>query len=853
MFRFVDYLLLNDPMKTIFSFLFFIFCILFSSAQQPVKQSTSEIYESVQKLNFLGSVLYVAAHPDDENTRLISYFSNQVKARTAYLSLTRGDGGQNLIGPEIRESLGIIRTQELLGARSVDGGEQFFSRANDFGYSKHPDETLVIWNKDEVLKDVVSRIRNFKPDVIINRFDHRTPGRTHGHHTASAMLSMEAFDLANDTKYKTHKGSTDLWQPTRLFFNTHWFFYGSREKFEKSDKSNLLNFDTGVYYPLKGLSNNEVAAIASSQHLCQGFGRLTQRGSEQEYVELLKGTLPKDKSNIFDGIDTTWKRVKGGEAIGKILEEVEAKFNFKDPASHLPKLVEAYQLVLKLKDEHWKAIKSKELLKVIEACAGLYLEASASDSKITGNEKLSLSLEALNRSNANIVLKSFKISTKKSATFKDIILENNVKKTMKDSIFLTLNELKYTTPYWLQKKGSLGMYDVSDKELIGIPETPRGVTVDFILEIQGFPITITKPVVYRYSKPDKGELYKPFEIVPEVSVKTDAKIIISKPKEAIEVRVTVKAFKDNVKGYVNFKLPEGWSSSPQLKDLSLSKKGEEKTVSFLINSTKDATVVNMLRPRFNINNQSYSQEIAEINYDHIPSQTVLLPSEVKVVRLDIKKKGQHIGYIQGAGDNIPASLRQIGYQVTELKGAEITLDKLRKYDAIVLGLRTYNIDDAAKFYQATLHKYVENGGTLLVQYNTSRRQKVAQVAPYPLKLSRDRVTDENATVTILDKKHEVMNSPNRITEEDFEGWVQERGLYFPNEWSQEFTPLLAMNDKGEPVKKGSLLIAKYGKGNFIYTGLSFFRELPAGVPGAYKLFANLLSVGDKNTTVSSKN
>ncbi len=853
MFRFADYRLSTNAMKIIFSFFLFSFFITLSSAQEPVKQHTSEIYESVRKLNFLGSVLYLAAHPDDENTRLISYFSNHVKARTGYLSMTRGDGGQNLIGPEKGESLGIIRTQELLGARRVDGGEQFFTRANDFGYSKHPDETLVIWNKEEVLKDVVSRIRNFKPDVIINRFDHRTPGRTHGHHTSSAMLSMEAFDLANNTNYKTHKGSTDLWQPKRLFFNTHWFFYGSREKFEKSDKSNLLNFDTGVYYPLKGLSNNEVAAIASSQHLCQGFGRLTQRGTEKEYVELLKGEFPKDKSNIFDGIDTSWNRIKNGAAIGTILGDIEKHFNFKDPSVHISKLLEAYQLVLKLENDHWKAIKTKELSAIIASCAGLYLEASASDSKITANEKVVLSLETLNRSTAEIKLKSIKISTNNSETIKDVVLENNVKKVIKDSLFLELKDLHYTTPYWLENKGTLGMYNVENKELIGLPETPRGVTVDFNLEINGSPITITKPVVHRYSKPDKGELYKPFEIVPAVSIKTDAKIIISKPKEAIKVNVTVKAYKDNIDGYIKFDLPDGWRTQPQMKDIHLAKKGEEKTVTFLINSTSNDEVINMIKPNFVVTNESYNQEIVEINYDHIPSQTVLLPSEVKVVRLDIKKKGERIAYIQGAGDNIPESLRQIGYQVTELKGNEITRARLEKFDAVVLGLRTYNIDDKAKFYQDALHKYVENGGTLVVQYNTSRRQKVAQVAPYMLKLSRDRVADENAKVTILNPNHEVMNFPNKITDKDFEGWVQERGLYFPSEWSKEFTPLLAMNDKGESSKKGSLLIAKFGKGNFIYTGLSFFRELPAGVPGAYRLFANLLSIGTQKKLPSPKN
>ncbi len=838
-------------MKYFFSFLFTVFFTVLCSSQKPIKQNPSQLYESVKKLNFLGSVLYVAAHPDDENTRLISYFSNHVKARTGYLSMTRGDGGQNLIGPEIGPLLGVIRTQELLGARGVDGGEQFFTRANDFGYSKHPDETLIIWNKEEVLKDVVSRIRKFKPDVIINRFNHRTPGSTHGHHTSSAMLSVEAFDLANDKNYKTHKGATELWQPKRMFFNTSWWFYGSEKKFAEADKSKMLNFDVGVFYPSSGLSNNEVASMASSQHLSQGFGRLSTRGSQQEYVEFLKGDFPKDKSNIFDGIDTSWNRVKGGKAIGDILEKVEQDFNFKDPSIHLSDLLKAYQLLQKVDDEHWKAIKSKELLAIIQSCAGLYLEASASDSKITANEKVGVSLEAINRSNAQITLKSVKLSAHKFETPKDILLKNNMKETFKDSLFLELGSLKYTTPYWLENTGTLGMYNVLDAQLIGLPETPRGITVDFNLEINGMPITITKPVVHRYSKPDKGELYKPFEMVPEVSVKTDAKIIISKPKEPIAINVTVKAMKDDVDGYILFDLPKSWSAKPTMKSIHLSKKGEEKTIPFLLNSTNGETIVN-IKATFVVNNETYDKEVVEINYDHIPSQTVLLPSETKVVRLDIKKKGEHIGYIQGAGDNIPESLRQIGYKVTELKAADIKLENLQQFDAVVLGLRTYNIDDAAKFYQAALHSYVEQGGNLLVQYNTSRRQKVAQVAPYTLKLSRDRVTDENAAVRILNPQHEVLNFPNKITNADFDGWVQERGLYFPNEWAKEFTPLLSMNDKGETPKEGSLLIAKYGKGHFIYTGLSFFRELPAGVPGAYRLFANLLSVG-KNEYASSTN
>ena len=826
--------------------LFVFSCLTTLSAQQPKKLNSSEIYEAIQKLNVLGSVLYIAAHPDDENTRLISYMSNQVKARTAYLSLTRGDGGQNLIGPEIRELLGVIRTQELLAARRVDGGEQRFSRANDFGYSKHPDETLAIWNKDEVLSDVVWTIRNFKPDVIINRFDHRSPGTTHGHHTSSAMLSMEAFDLANDaSKYASQLQLTDTWQPKRIFFNTSWWFYGSQEKFEEADKSNMLNFNIGVFYPSKGLSNNEVAAIASSQHLCQGFGRLSQRGTQEEYIEFLKGEPLNGSNNIFEGIDTSWSRVKGGKAVGEILYKVEQNFNFRNPATHLPQLLEAYKLLQNIEDKHWKSVKTKELKTIIEACAGLYLEASANVPYTAPNTTVSLNIEALNRSNATIDLVSYKLSTLNSGTSKNMKMQNNQRLNFDEGITIP-NNASYTTPYWLNKKSTLGMYHVDNQDLIGRPETPRAVFVDFNLNIEGTPITFTKPVIYRYSEPDKGELYRPFEIIPEVSASISDKVFIFDNDQQKEIEVTVKAGRDAIEGYVQMAYPNDWSVFPQKQKIEIVNKGDVQKVVFTVIPPKTQSE-GLITPMVNINGNFYTDELIEIDYSHIPFQTVLMPSESKVVRLDIEKRGNNIGYIEGAGDVVPESLRQIGYNVTIIKPEQISAENLVNFDAVVVGIRAYNILDELKFKQKFLLDYVKEGGNLIVQYNTNRRLKVDDLAPYHLQLSRDRVTDENASVTILNPNHSLLNFPNKITSQDFEGWVQERGLYFPNEWSEEFTPLLSMNDKGESSKEGSLLFAKYGKGNYIYTGLSFFREFPAGVSGAYRLFANLLSAGKEET------
>ena len=835
-------------MQKLLASVLFLLCFSFSTqAQQPEKLNASEIHQAVKKLNFLGSVLYLAAHPDDENTRLISYMSNHVKARTAYLSLTRGDGGQNLIGPELRELLGVIRTQELLAARRTDGGEQRFTRANDFGYSKHPDETLAIWNKNEVLSDVVLAIRQFKPDIIINRFDHRSPGTTHGHHTSSAMLSVEAFDLANDKNaYPEQVKQYGTWQPKREFFNTSWWFYGSEEKFEEADKTNLLNFDIGVYYPALGVSNNEIAALASSQHLCQGFGRLSQRGSQTEYIELIKGDLPKDKSNIFDGINTTWTRVKGGEQIETILKNVETNFNFENPAAHLDQLLQARQLILAIDSPQWKDQKIKEINKIIEACAGLYLEASANTPTASTGQIIDIDIEALNRSNATIKLDSYTISNNSINSNYGKLLKANDKQVLKEKITIA-NSLQPTAPYWLNQKGSLGMYKVEDKNLIGKPETPRAITIDFHLNINGFPFTVTKDLVYRYSKPDKGELYRPFEIIPEASAKINQKVIIFDNDQQKEIPVTVQAGKDNLEGYITIAHPNGWSVFPEKQKIAIANKGQEQTFIFTIIPPKNQSE-GLISPMVTIGDKTYTKELVEINYEHIPFQTVLLPSESKIVRLDIKKRGENIAYIEGAGDVVPESLQQIGYNVMILKPEDITPERLSAFDAVVVGIRAYNIVETLKFKQEILFDFIDKGGNMVVQYNTNRGIKVDNIAPFDLQLSRDRVTDENAEVTLLAPNHEVLNFPNKITTKDFEGWTQERGLYFPDQWSSDFTPILSMHDKDETAKTGSLLVAKHGKGYYIYTGLSFFREFPVGVSGAYRLFANMLSIGKQDIT-----
>lgn len=815
--------------------------------QKPKNYSSTAIHHELQKLNFLGTALYVAAHPDDENTRLISYLSNQQKARTIYLSMTRGDGGQNLIGPELRELLGVLRTQELLAARRVDGGEQRFTRANDFGYSKHPNETLKIWDKEQVLGDVVRAIRQLKPDVIINRFDHRSQGRTHGHHTSSAMLGLEAFDLAaNKDAYSSQLETLNVWQPERIFFNTSWWFYGSRENFEKADKSNMLQFDVGVYYPQLGVSNNEIASLASSQHLCQGFGRVATRGSQNEYVELLKGSLPNDKTNIFDGINTTWSRIEGGKEIGGILNKIESDFNFIEPSSHLPQLITAYQLLQKTNDEHWKALKSEQLKNIILACSGLYLEASAESSSSYPGATVKINIEALNRAAPSVTLKSIALAGTATSEQIDASLKKNKKEIYELELFVPQNKT-FTSPYWLNEVGTLGMYTVSQEKLIGRPETPAAFSASFKLDFDGIEMTFEKPIIHRYSKPDKGEIYEPFVVLPEATASFDDDVIIFSDGGQKQITVNIKAGKDNLNGKVSLEHPKGWIVENNDLDFSIAKKGGMISKSFTVRPP-NSEAEGYIKAKLEIDGKTYEKSLVEINYDHVPKQSILLPAQAKVVRLNIQKSGEHIGYIVGAGDKVPESLEQIGYQVHTINVEEIQEGTLDKYDGIVVGIRAYNVIEPLKYKQSYLLDYVKNGGNMIVQYNTAGRwnNQFENIAPYDITISRDRVTDENAPVEIIAKNHALVNFPNEITEKDFEGWVQERGLYFPNQWGDEFTPILSMHDEGETPKKGSLLVAPYGKGNYIYSGLSFFRELPAGVSGAYKLFANMLSLGKEN-------
>lgn len=811
------------------------------NAQQPQKPNSVEIYNQIQKLNFLGSVLYIAAHPDDENTRLISYFSNETKARTAYLSLTRGDGGQNLIGSQLRELLGVIRTQELIEARKIDGGEQFFTRANDFGFSKNPDETLEIWDKEKVLSDIVFAIRKFQPDVIINRFDHRTSGNTHGHHSASAMLSVESFAKANNPNvFPEQLSLVQPWQTKRQFFNPSWWFYGSQAKFDAANKSNFISMQTGVYYASTGKSNQEIAALSRSCHQSQGFGSTGSRGGETEYLELINGELPKGKTNIFEGIDTSWNRVKGGKPIGELITKIASEFDFKNPSASIPDLAKAYSMIQSVDETHWKPIKSEEIKKIITACAGLYLEAVAQNQEATPGSLLKLRLEAINRSPIAMQLVSVTTLLESKNVSQNRELKNNVLQNINLDLQLP-STVEYTQPYWLKDKGTEGIYAVSDQKNIGIPDIIREVKVVFNVLIDGTEIPFERIVIYKYNDVVKGEIYNYLDIVPEVTTSILDKVSLFTTPKKKYIAIKIKAGKDNVKGDLQLELPKNWVVLPKSIPFNLEKNGAEQTVYFEVTppNLQDEAVAKSVAI---IEGKRFDKEQIIIDFDHITKQQVLKSSESKFIRLDLETNNERIAYIMGAGDEVPNCLIQMGYKVTLLNAAEISPEKLANFDVVMTGIRAYNTIDALANKQNILFDFVKGGKTMLVQYNTPKDIETENIAPFSLTISGDRVTDENAEVRFLAPNHPVLNWPNAITAKDFQGWKQEQGLYYPNEFDKAFTAILSSNDKGESPKKGALLIAPYGKGNYVYTGLSFFRELPEGVLGAYKLLANMISL-----------
>ena len=821
-------------MKGLFS-LFFVLSIS-SVTYAQAQPDGAQLKQKFKKLNVLGSVLYVAAHPDDENTRIIALMANERLMETAYLSMTRGDGGQNLIGSEIRDLLGLIRTQELLAARKIDGGKQFFTRAIDFGFSKSADETFKIWDKEEILSDVVKVFRQYQPDVIITRFppDKRAG---HGHHTGSAILAEEAFDIsAKAEKFPEQIKEFGTWQVTRLYTNTgRWWNTTINEQ-----TPGIVSLNVGAYNELLGKSNSEISALSSSQHKSQGWGRAGQRGYDAEFLEYAKGE--KAEKDIFEGINTSWSRVKGGSKVQSLVTDAIQSFDAENPAASVSLLFQIRKEILILENSVWKIRKLKEVEQLIQDCLGLYIEAKANQYWISPGQEVSVNFEVINRSNVGVTLQEIKSEALSFDSTLALLLKNDVSVVFKSKKTLNVSKT-YSDPYWLQQPHGLGLFSVTNKALIGKPQNDPAVTISFKLKVGEEILSLTRPMIYKWTDQVKGELWRPAEIVPPISVSLTEKVLIFSDENPRDVNVKIESASEiALHGNLTLQLPSGWRSEPASVPFKLKARGEERIVNFKLYPSKNE-ITSTLKGIAEVNGKTYDQAIQTIAYDHIPTQTLLPKAEAKLARINLKSEGNQIGYIRGAGDDIPTALRTMGYEVWEMRNDEVSLENLKRLDAIVLGIRALNVNERIRFVMPVLLEYVKLGGTVVVQYNTNGNIATDNFSPYPLKVSRERVTEEQAEVRILKPDHPVLNIPNKITARDFEGWVQERGLYFASEWDSNFESILSMNDVGETPKDGGLLVAKYGEGYYIYTGLSFFRQLPEGVSGSYKLFANIVSLG----------
>ncbi len=785
----------------------------------------------------------IAAHPDDENTALLAYMAKGRKMRTAYLSLTRGEGGQNLIGSEQGPLMGLIRTQELLAARRVDGAEQFFSRAIDFGFSKTADETLAKWGREAVLSDVVWVIRRFRPDAVLLRFS-GTPRDGHGHHQSSAILGKEAFTVAADpTRFPEQLKHVQPWQAKRLYWNV--FAFNRQMEQEAAAMADRISMDVGEYDPELGLSFGEIAGISRSQHRSQGMGAAERKGAMPQQLTWVAGE--KASTDLFDGVDTTWNRVPGGASLGSALEAVAKAFRVDHPEASVPALIEARRKIAALaKQDAWAALKLKEIDEVIAEAAGLSLDASARQQIAPAGGALKLQINAINRSHVAASLDSVSV-TGGAPTTEAKPLEFN--KPVQIAYEAALPAGSYNQPFWLRAQPGETMYKIDDPLLIGVPDLGSNYQAHFRVTLAGESIEIDRPVMNRYVDQVRGELTRPIIVAPAVAVGFSERSLVFPSAAARGVEVHLRANQAGVNGELRIEAPPGWRIEPASRNFKIEDLGGMSTAQFMVTPpAKDSS--GDLRAVARVGGIEIRHDMKIIDYEHIPAQTVFNESRASVVRVDAKVLARRVGYVMGAGDEVPAALKQLGVEVVQLSPDDLARADLSGFDTIVTGVRAYNVSKDLRANQPRLLEYVEKGGTMIVQYNVApggfgggNPKLLEKIGPYPMQISNDRVTLETATLKPTKPDHFLLQSPNQITDRDYEGWVQERGLYFARTWDPRYTALWEVSDPGEKPAQGATLYTRYGKGIYIFTPMAWFRQLPAGVPGAYRLFANFLSAG----------
>jgi len=780
--------------------------------------------QRLKRLQTTASVMMIGAHPDDEDSALLAYLARGENARTAYLSLTRGDGGQNIIGPELFESLGVIRTEELLQARRLDGAEQFFTRAYDYGFSKTLDEAKRKWPEEIIKCDVVRAIRSFKPLVVISLWS-GTANDGHGQHQYSGYISPIAVKAAGDSGQCADAGPA--WQVLK--------FYG-----RGGDSQTALRINTGKYDPLFGRSYFEIAMEGRSQHRSQGEGRVELRGDQFSTLRLVDSRVAKveKETNVFDGLDTK-------------------------PKSPPPTSASLDDLVAAYKERPANASDRGDLAEAIKLAAGIQIDALADRETVVPDQQFDIAVKVYSRNAPDSKVKAITWSSaawhvtkaEPPGTANAAFVSRESANQFSYFTARVPGDAEPTQPYWLkvERKGEMFVWPTdSDQDL---PFQPDPLVVSVKVEMNGTDVTFEQPVQYRFADPARGEIRRDLNIVPALSVAMDQNILIVPDGGKIQKRRLTMTVTNNTSGPITgvadlmINSQNDWKIVPSTSAISLKIRGEKVSVPYDITIPSGTNSGSYdVTGSVTVGESKFDQEMHTIAYPHIQSHRFYSQAQTKAEIFELKTIPVNIGYIMGSGDDVPDGIRQMGLNVSMID--DLSSADLSKFDSIVVGIRASEVRPDFAANNNKLIDWVRNGGNLIVQY---QRSAFAQqnLAPFPMTMndtqrtaagSTSRVVDENAKVTILEPTNPVFNFPNKITEADFEGWIQERDLYNWVTFDKQYTPLLESHDAGEQPNNGGMVIAQIGKGTYVYTSYSWFRQLPAGVPGAYRMFANLLSL-----------
>jgi LmbE family N-acetylglucosaminyl deacetylase len=834
-----------------------------TTAQVPEDRGAMGLAQALKRLDVVASVLHTGAHPDDENSALLAWLSRGQGVRTAYLSATRGDGGQNLLGPELFEALGVIRTEELLAARRFDHAQQFFTPNYEFGFSKTSDETFQKWGHEQVLGDFVRVIRQFKPEIIISAFT-GTPQDGHGHHQVAGIITQEAFKVAADPSRFPEYGKP--WQAKKLYL-------GARGNGQAGVTVNVGEFDQAL-----GRSYAEIAAEGRSQHRSQAQGTLQEKGPRTAGIRLVQKTVDvADNADLFAGV--LYKlpdlaRLDAGITadltdLEQRVTNIRQKASLTKPSDLLPDLVAALGQLRKVRakstNEHVQFLlqqKESDFEEAARLSAGLVLDVVASDDTVIPNQEFNLTASVINGGPYEFatVRATMDLPSGWDGTYQGSMgsLMPGQRIDQRYKIKVSANP-DFTQPYWLRepRKGDRFVWPAGSA--VNMPFDPPLLMTRAEIDYNGVAIGMTQPAEFRRRDEMLGEVRSQVKAVPALSVRISPDIAVIPLAGARQKEFTVTVENQNTAAAdaeVRLVTPSGWTAAPPTRIVKFTRQGEKATVQFTV--TAPATAGDFkVQAIAKSGSQEFKTGYTAIAYPHIETRYIYSPAESKVEVFDVKTRITSAGYVEGAGDTVPDALRQLGVNVTMLSPQDLAVGDLSRFPVIVMGIRAYGVREDVRANNNRLMEYVANGGTLIVQYNRRGETGNFQIGPYPFTINDNgRVTDEDAAVKILQPANPAFNAPNKIGESDFSGWVQERGNYFlctardvtarvqncARTWDPQYVPLLESADPGEMPNQGGMIIAKYGKGLWVYTGYGFFRQLPAGVKGAYRLFANLVSL-----------